>query len=517
MNLLQDMRIKITLCLLLCIPFYMQAQQDTTQIIEKHNLGKTINTSYDDIIPIITVDGKTLYFTRIGHPSNIKPSSYDVWYAEKKADSTWAQAQNIGKPINNQVSNWVVSVSSDGNTLYLSQTYNSDGTYKGGGLSKSQRTKEGWSVPEDIKITNFYNRSRSFMNYFLSPNRKILLMSAERRDTKGLQDIYYSKLQDDGSYSAPVNLGDSINTNATECSPFLASDTKTLYFTSMGHKGLGKGDIFVSRRLDSTWQKWSKPQNLGAAFNTIEFDGFFTLPASGDSAYLVSYQNSFGKGDIFRIKMSDSIKPTPVILVSGKVLNSKNQQPLEASISYFDLETGKNMGLATSDPVNGKYKIVLPSGYNYGFLAEKDSFYSVSDNIDASLIKSYKEIERDLYLTPIEKGATIKLNNLFFDTGKAIIKPTSYPELNRLAKFLIQNPSIKIEIAGHTDSKGSAASNIVLSQQRAQSVKNYLVEKRINSQRITTKGYGERKPIADNNTKEGRTENRRVEIRIIEK
>jgi outer membrane protein OmpA-like peptidoglycan-associated protein len=395
-------------------------------------------------------------------------------------------------------------------------TYNSDGSPKGAGISISNKTANGWSVPQDVKIDNYYNKGGS-NEFCMSADRKVFLFAIKRDDTYGDNDLYVSFLKDNGEYTEPKNLGSTVNTSAWEISPFLAADGVTLYFGSPGHPGYGSTDIFVTKRLDSTWTKWSEPQNMGPDINSSSWDAYFSIPASGNYAYVVSDKESIGGIDIFRIKLPNALKPKPVVLVYGKVLNSKTNEPVDANIAYNILSTNKEVGIAISNIKDGSYKIVLPADEVYSFLAKKENFYSVAENIDLKNITEYKEIERNLYLAPIEIGETIRLNNLFFDFNKSNIRTESFAELDRILKLLNDNPNMTVEIAGHTDNVGTDAYNLKLSGDRANAVKTYLLGKGIAAERISSKGYGKSKPCVPNTTEEGRQKNRRVEFTILKK
>ena len=288
----------------------------------------------------------------------------------------------------------------------------------------------------------------------------------------------------------------------------MASDGKTLYFASKGHPGYGYFDLFVTKRLDETWKNWSKPENLGKIINSTGFDLSIFLSAKGDKAYVGREK------DIWEI--DNTVKQDPVILVKGKVYDAKTKQILSAKIEYNNLKTNKMMGTAISDPTTGSYMIVLPFGFNYSFMADKENYYAITQNIDLTNLNEYKEMEVDLYLTPIEKGAVIRLNNIFFDSGKHDLLSESFAELDILNGFLMSNKNIKIEIAGHTDAVGSDLENMELSKNRANSVLKYLVSKGVSSNRIVSTGYGETKFISNNTTEEGKKLNRRVEFIILE-
>jgi outer membrane protein OmpA-like peptidoglycan-associated protein len=306
-------------------------------------------------------------------------------------------------------------------------------------------------------------------------------------------------------------------------SPFIASDGVTLYFSSDRPGGLGENDIWMSKRLDESWQKWSDPVNLGSPINTTGSEAFFTLDAGGEYAYLTSSDGAYGASDIVRVKLLEREKPDPVVLVSGNVYNSKTKQPLSASLIYETLPDGTEVGNGISNPVDGSFKIVLPYDKNYSIRASAEKYFAISENLNLdSLIKlGYKEIHKDLYLTPIEIGQVFRLNNVFFDFDKYDLRPESNTELNRVILFLNEYPNIEIEMSAHTDSKGSDEYNLTLSANRAKSVMDYIISKGISKSRIVSKGYGETKPVADNanadgtDNPEGRQLNRRVEFTIM--
>jgi outer membrane protein OmpA-like peptidoglycan-associated protein len=485
--------------------------------MKKENLGGNINSASSEFAPIISADGKFLYLCVQFDTANTgKHEDQDIWYSTLNPDSSWSKRVNIGFPLNDETANGVSYVSPDNNTLLVDNQYDKYGHTIGEGFSISTRKINGWSIPEKMEIDNYYNKNR-YYSVTYSPSGKTLIMSIERDDTFGDKDLYVSFKKGDGSWSEPLNMGAGINTFGVEATPFLAADNTTLYFSTNARPGYGYYDIFMSRRLDDSWTKWSEPVNLGPDINTPGWDGYFTIPASGDYSYLVSTDNSLGFGDIFRVKVSEAIKPEPVALVRGQVYNLKTSEFLEADITYFDLETNREIGTASSDPNNGTYKISLPAGHKYSYFAKKDGFYSVSENIDLQDMEVYAEIKRDLYLAPIVVGQSVRLNNIFFEYDKSDILSGSFYELDRLAAIMQQNPNIVIQIAGHTDNAGSDVYNQKLSEDRARAVYAYIKSKDIGDDRVSFVGYGESRPIAPNDTEEGRALNRRVEFVIIRK
>lgn len=491
---------------------------------ETQRLPKTVNSPYSEILPVISPDGKTLFFDRKDHPQNTPSVSAgkqndDVWFSRRISDTVWSEAEKLGEPVNNNQHNYVCSVTPDGNVILLANAYLPSGKMEQG-ASISYKTIDGsWSFPEPLKIKNFYNTDR-YAEICLSPNRKVLIMAIRREDTYGSRDLYVSFLQKDNSWSAPKNMGAMLNSAASEITPTLSSDNKTLYFASDGRSGYGSFDMYVSRRLDDTWTNWSEPMNLGNVLNSAGWDAGYSIDASGEYAYFASSKHSnkttASELDIYRAKLHVEVRPEPILLISGTVYNSKTKEPIGAEIFYETLPLGENAGTAQAEPQTGNYKIALPPNSKYGFLAKSRGFVSVSENIDATGNEIYKEIKRDLYLTPIEVGQKIRLNNVFFKRGTNELLKESYPELDRLVIFMLENPTIAIEVEGHTDIEGIPTMNMKLSALRIKAIQNYLVKQRIEQKRIETRPFGSTNPITRKRDEESKKLNRRVEFRILE-
>jgi outer membrane protein OmpA-like peptidoglycan-associated protein len=383
------------------------------------------------------------------------------------------------------------------------------------------RSAEGWSHLEDIGIK--FNNESAYLEGCLSADGKAIIFTAKLesninyRPDVDERDIYVCVKKLNGTWSVPIHTGKILNTPGDEYSPFLSADGKTLFFATDGRPGYGDVDIFMSKRLSDGWNKWSEPVNLGLGINTAVFDAYFTIPASGEYAYMVSNIKSYGHNDIIRLKIPKSLRPDPVVLVSGKVLNAKTGKPLKAKIRFEDLRQHSEVGEARSDPATGDYNIILQAGKNYGFHAASQGFLSLNENLELLTLGQYTELTKNLYLIPIEVGESIQLKNVFFVVSKAQLKPESYPELDRLVEIMKENSTMEIELEGHTDSRGNPNDNLLLSQQRVVAVKAYLVSKGISSKRITGKGYGGARPVADSDTEENRQLNRRVEFKITKK
>jgi len=488
---------------------------DATLIGNSQPLSDAINSPSLETYPIISSDGNILYFARVGDPNNIdNPATTDIWYSTKLSNGSWSKAQNIGRPLNNSAHNFVSSITSDVNTLLIANTYNANGTSAGDGVSLSNYKQTGWEVPQRLIIDGFTN-TNAFVSYFLAADGKTMLMSIEMPNSYGDLDIYVSFIKADKTWTRPLNIGKTINTFQAEATPYLASDGKTLYFASQGHLGYGSYDIFMTKRLDDTWLNWSVPINLGPKVNSIYADLSFSIPASGDVAYTYALRDKANLMDIYSIALSASVKPEPVTIVIGRVLDSKTGKPIGAKIEYDILATGANVGIANSNAVTGGYQIVLPGGNTYAYRAEVPGYFSVNKNIQIETNSLYTEVHVDLLLVPIETGQKIALNNVFFYQSTAKLIETSYPELDRIIEALKKNPAVRIELDGHTDNQGDPALNNALSQSRVETVKGYFAEKGVDPTRITTKAFGGSKPIAPNDTEENRKKNRRVEIVII--
>lgn len=489
--------------------------------IATERLTEKINSPYDEVNPIISPDGKRLYFGRKFDPANVggKKDEEDIWYSDWNAEKgEWGVARNLGSPINNAYPNFMCSITPDGKNILLGNEYifGKKVTMQEG-VSMVTLTENGWGKPRALKIKNFRNDYKR-ANFYLCQNRKVMLMAIRGDDALGGDgmDLYVSFLEPDSSWTKPLHTGQVINSVGNESAPFLAADDKTLFFSSDGFSGYGSDDIFMTRRLDDTWTNWSKPANLGKNINTGQSDVFFTLPANGDYAYFSSGgKESNGQLDLYRLRIPDLFKPLPVIEISGRVLDKFSKKPLRAKIVYEDLGQNKNLGINESEPASGKYRITLPVGTRYGYLAQSDGYISVNQSLDASNLDEAQTISQDLYLMPIKKGTSIALNNIFFDYNKSELNKESHGELNRLIDMMKANPKMKISIGGHTDSKGSDEYNMMLSKARAESVQKYLLANGIPQERMSIKLLGKSDPLTVNEeSADGAALNRRVDITI---
>ena len=493
-------------------------------ILKIENLGSSVNTAYPELRPTVSADGNLLFFICENNPHNTKyssvPNSQDIWFSEKDTlTGKWSRAVHLGYPLNTVQYNAVYWISPDNNRILIRGAF-INGAYNGKGVSMCTLTREGnWSEPEALRIKNYYKYDRGRQSgATMGHNGQTLLLYMSTEPGNPDNDLYVCFLTKDGSWTEPLNLGKKINAPETnEMTPYLAPDGITMYFSSNRNGGLGDNDIWMTKRLDNSWQKWSEPINLGGPINTDNWDAFFTLDAGGEFAYLTTNLNTFGESDIVRVKLLEKEKPNPVVLVSGNVYNIKTKQPVSASLIYETLPDGVVAGNGISGATDGAFKFVLPYDKNYSIRASADHYFAISENLNLdSLVKAgYREIHKDLYLAPIEIGQVVRLNNVFFDFDKYNLRNESFVELDRVVQLLKENPGIEIEMSAHTDSKGADDYNYRLSDDRARSVREYIVSKGIDEKRIVSQGYGETKPVSTNETEEGRQLNRRVEFKII--
>ncbi|MEP6747729.1 MAG: OmpA family protein [Bacteroidota bacterium] len=493
-------------------------------ILKIENLGKNVNTAYPELRPTVSADGNLLFFICENNPRNTKyssvPNSQDIWFSERDTlTGKWSRAVHLGYPLNTVQYNAVYWISPDNNRILIRGAF-MNGAYNGKGVSMCTLNRRGnWSEPEALIIKNYFKYDRGHQSgATMGHDGQTLLLYMSPDQGSANNDIYVCFLTKDGTWTEPKNLGKKINFPETnEMTPYLAPDGVTMYFSSNREGGLGDNDIWMTKRLDNSWQKWSDPINLGSPINTENWDAFFTLDAGGEYAYLTTNLNTFGESDIVRVKLLEKEKPNPVLLVSGNVYNIKTKQPLSASLIYQTLPDGEVVGNAISGAADGAFKIVLPFDKNYSIRASADHFFAISENLNLdSLVKAgHKEIHKDLYLAPIEIGQVVRLNNVFFDFDKSNLRNESFVELDRVILLLKDNPAIEIEMSAHTDSKGSDDYNLKLSQSRATSVREYIVSKGVDGSRIVSQGYGETKPVASNETDDGRQLNRRVEFKIL--
>ena len=480
----------------------------------RENLGKSINTVYNEICPIISPDGKKIYFTRANDPNNIgKQKNQDIWFSTLNDDKTWSKSVIFPEPINNSENNAICGISPNGKSILLNNIYGIDGQMeKGVSMSYLLRTGD-WSFPKALKIRNFKNKSK-YSEYTLAPNGKILLMTTEMKDSYGEKDIYVSFWKNDDTWTEPLNIGPVVNSGESESTPFIAPDGVTMYFSSSGHMGYGKNDIFLTRRLDDTWTNWTEPENLGPIVNTPQWDGYFSVSAQGDYAYFSSVENSIGAEDIFRIKIPEKAKPLTLIQLTGQVVNLDSKETIAAQIVVKSLNSSDSL-VIDYDPYLGDYSFMWPAKKPFSIQAIKKGYLSRIEKIDFTAETKFKAIKRNISLIEIQLNKQYQLANIIFTQSQSDLLPESFSELDKIVSLLKENPGFKILLEGHTDNQGDWVENLKLSNDRVENVKAYLVLKGIADNRIKTKGWGGTKPLASNLTEERRKLNRRVEFTLF--
>ena len=496
-------------------------------------LAGPVNSPGNELHPMLSPDGSTLYFARTKFAGNTEGNtdSGDAWRSRSPDQGrTWGPPERLDA-INTQQNNEVVAVNQD--QLWVRGTYETN-SFRDEGISRVSLAAAASGSAKGVKpvalaVANLYSASPA-TGFFVSSDSgasdPIVLLSLERGDSEGGNDLYVSFRNASGAYSEPKSLGPVLNSPGFDFAPWLAADGKTLYFASYGHMGYGSADLFVSTRLDDSWAKWSEPRNLGPALNGPGFNAFLSLTADGKTAYFASSATANGTKDIWRTgraAAADSL-PKPVVVVneatetagraflSGRVLDARTKQPVPGALVKANLlGTSKTSPqfLATSRADNsGNYQMsLLPGRYA---LSAIGGLLTMSDTLTVG-----GSPRRDVLLSPAVVGEKVDLPSIIFAQGKATLLGSSFIELNRLAIALQAAPATEVRLEGHTDNVGPADKNQQLSEDRVAEVKRYLVGRGISENRVTTIGFGGAKPRYGNDREETRRLNRRVELVIV--
>ncbi|TAF74279.1 MAG: OmpA family protein [Bacteroidetes bacterium] len=491
--------------------------EDTTHTHTKEVIGENINSKdCFEFSPKIAPDGKTMYFVK--ECENVPDQ--DIWYTEKDSLGKWKEAKNIGMPLNNKGHNFVASISPDGQTLIVGNRYTADGEEAGDGVSISHKKSDGtWGNPETLDIPEYANKN-DHSNFYLNGDSDVLIMAIEDKNSIGELDLYVSKFDKmSKKWSAPLNLGNTINSIYAEDYPYLAIDGKTLYFSSKGQIGYGGHDIYMSTRLDDTWKNWSKPKNLGPFVNSKSDDKGFSIASEGDHAYFNSagFNSDLHHMDIYRVDLPKILHQIPRILLKGVCTNAKTKEPVRATITIKE-NSEDAISFCTSNPKTGEYVMSVPYGKKYTVNGEALEFFKKQQLLDLTGKMEVLEMQLNIEFNAfMDTGVVVKMENLLFEYKVSKILESSYTSLDVIADMMKQQSKSIFEIAGHTDNVASDEFNQKLSLERAQAVVNYLISKGIESKRLKFKGYGKSMPIATNDTEVGRTQNRRVEFKVLEK
>lgn len=545
-----------------------------TILIEITNLGEIVNTEYPEYVPVISADESTLFFTsRRPHEESTDIDEQDNQYFEDIYYSTnehgkWTSPIRLNNNINTDEHDACIGVSADGQQLFMYKSRRSSSGIAGD-IWVSHKDGDEWESPE--KLGENVNTDGWEPSATISSDGKKLFFTSNREGGYGGTDIYEADLNSDGTWGEAYNLGPTVNTEYDEDAPFIHADNKTLYFSSNGKKSMGGYDIFVTE-YDFKDKAWSDPVNIGYPINTASHDIYMVWNAARTRGYFATYrEGAFGKQDLYVLERP--YQDAHLVLLKGFVKDSLTHEPLAADIEIVDIETNEIVGEYVSNEIDGKYAVTIPHGRNYSITVNKKNYLFYSKNIEIPDTKDYKEIREniglqkiyttevdiDLALTTIDSteieidrdielaalaihdtistesedeelelavveeietkevndGITMTLNNIFFDTDKYELRPTSYPELQNVYKLLINYPELYVEIAGHTDDANTDKYNQILSERRALAVVQYLVDQGIDQERLVAVGYGESNHVADNDTEEGKQRNRRTELKLI--
>jgi len=480
---------------------------------EPENLGDSINTSNDEYWPSLTIDEKTLIFTRL-MPTEMQGIRQEDFYISHSTNQTWKTATDLGQPMNTKGNEGAQSISANGKVFVYTVCDRPDANSCD--LYVSYKDGKRWTSPKNIGApvnTRFWESQPS-----VSADGRTIFFVSNRTGTYGGMDIWYTTFDSKAGWLSPKNLGNLINTIGNETSPFIHPDNKTLYFASTGHVGMGGSDIFKSTRKGIGWVQ---PSNLGYPINTEENEIGLIVNTKGELAYISSSRKG-GKGglDLYRFKLPPEAQPEPVTYIQGKVYDVVTQKPIQSTLKLLQIDNALEIASTISDYKDGEYLLVLPLGNEFAFHVAEPGYLFFSENFALeNLYKSNNELQSyllDIPLQPIEKGRKVILKNVFFDTDMFVLNPKSYTELNQLVQFLNLNPTAKIEIGGHTDNTGTAEHNKTLSENRAKTVYEYLVKQGIAASRLSYFGYAHAQPIATNDTDAGKALNRRTEFKIVE-
>ncbi len=483
---------------------------------EPKNLGSEVNSAGEDFIATLTADDRLLFFTS-RRPGTTGEFDYiskdyfeDFYYSVKSEKGEWAPAENLGPPINTEGNEGAACIAPDGQQVFFTAC-GRKGNVGGCDLYVANLKGLQWSAPRNLGATVNSVEWDSHPN--LSHDGRQLFFASARSGGLGGTDLYVSHWQD-GTWSAPQNLNAPVNTSGNEYGPFLAADGNTLYFASDGHQGFGGTDLFMTvRQADGSW---SKPRNLGYPLNTPANEQNLFINAAGTQGYVnTDARGGFGKSDLYTFEVDSSIRPAPATFVRGLVTDSLTGRPVTAQVAVVDLTSGDTLRWAESNAATGRFLISLPYGREYAAYVDATGYLFYSRNFALQNLADKKFYDLRIRLQPLRAGATVVLNNIFFDTNESTLKAASRIEVSKLLRFLQSFPKTVVELAGHTDNVGAPAFNQQLSQRRAEAVRTALLQQGISAQRLQAKGYGETKPVSTNDNDTGRALNRRTEFRIL--
>ncbi|WP_332369519.1 OmpA family protein [Spirosoma telluris] len=490
---------------------FAQEAMQHPQAVEPKPLSSVLQTTPSQYFPVLTADEQTLVFTAL------KPEGDEDLMTATFNGETWSPPTSLASNINTPENEGTASLSADGRTIVFTACQGRKG-FGSCDLYMSRKTGSDWSNPENLgpTINTRYYESQPA----LSADGRQLYFVSDRPGGKGRRDIWRSERNTTtGDWNEPVNLGEPVNTPFNEASPFIHPNGQSLFFASEGHVGMGGYDLFVA---DNGTSGWSAPTNLGYPINTSEDQASLFVSANGKRAYYSYEEQKDGvsqKSRLYTFDLPESLRERikPVTYLKGVVTDAKTKKPLTASLEVIDLKTNQVVSRLQTDSQTGQYTAVLPSGGEYALYVSQPGYLFKSLSFDFTQKTKGDGMALTVLLEPALAGTSANetLNNLFFETGRYDLAEKSKTELDRLSAFLQANPTLKVEISGHTDDKGDAATNLALSQKRAQAVVTYLAKAGVEASRIRAVGYGKTRPLVPNTTDENRQLNRRIEWKLL--
>ncbi len=521
------------------------------------NFGRPVNTKYPEYGAIISADESIMIFTSRRNTSTgadqLEPGDTDYGedlFITEKIGGKWTEPKNMGSQINTNFHDATTAIAPDAQSMIMYR----DSKKGDGNLWWCNLVGDVWSKP--VLMNKYINTKSHETSASFSNDGKTLYFVSNKPGGFGSHDIYVTTWNEvEQDWGEAKNLGPTINTKHREEAVFFHPDGKTLYFSSRGHETMGNFDVFKSTmQKDGTW---GKPENMGYPINTVDDDVFFVINASGRRGYYSSFrEDGLGEKDIYMITFLGPEKPFQlnsednllasiakpvsekviekqvatlkrITILKGVISDCKTLKPVGATLELIDVDENKTLATFESNSTTGKYLVSLPSGKNYGLIVRKENYLFHSENFNIPETAAYEEVQKDICLKSIDIGSIIVLKNIFYDYNKATLRDASKNELDRLIKLLNENPTIKIELSAHTDSRGGDSYNEKLSLRRAESCVEYLIKNGIATDRLVSKGYGEKMLIKtddeiaklkfEDEKEAAHQENRRTEFKILAK
>ena len=488
-----------------------------------------ISTSHDEYLATISPDAEYFYFTR--RQPYRKQTAFGTETTDREFFSFSAKdnfgnfgpGQPLPYPFNESMGEGSPTINLANDLLIFSMLHEvrlkdergQEVVYPNYDLYYSTFDGEDWSDPRSL--SEKVNRADSWESQpSLSSDGKFLFFASDRPGGYGGSDIWLTERDANGNWQSPVNLGPTINTKGNERSPFLHTDSKTLYFSSSGHGGIGGMDIYYSKLSDNG--KWNTPVNIGYPINSENDDVDFFVSLDGATAYFSSNNIDTRCWNIYSFELYEAARPKSMMLIKGNV-TSDDHEKVNAVVELRD-EESNIIATTTVNEHTGHYAMAtqVDTQKTQNLIVNiKQEGYAYDTKMVNVGPETQKIVTSDAEVKRIEVGKVCDLHDIFFATNSYTLTDESKRLIDLFADFLEHNPAVKAEIQGHTDDIGNDNDNLILSDRRAQSVYNYLIEKGISKNRIRYKGYGESRPVAPNTTPEGRAKNRRTVFLIYER